>query len=189
MAAQRARYGLIEKLTTRLLAESRQAGPPVHVERIAERQGCQIRQSELKDVSGILVRSAGAPVIGVNSRHSETRRRFTVAHELGHLLLHAGQSVTFDREFRVSLRSEESSTGVDLEEVEANFFAASLLMPDAMLMADDRTRTIELEDAEALSDLARTFHVSTQAMTLRLARLIDRRGRSALSGRNARFLF
>ena len=187
MSVQKARYGLIERLTSRLIAESGRDGPPVQVDRIAVSQGCEIRQSDLKEVSGILVRSPEANVIGVNRNHSETRRRFTIAHELGHLLLHDGQSVTFDRDFRVSLRSGESSTGANLEEVEANFFAASLLMPDSMLLADDRARTIELEDADAMKDLAQAFKVSTQAMTLRLARLVDRQGRSALSGRNARF--
>ena len=178
---RKGRYGLIERLTERLVAEASLGGPPVPVERIAAGHGCTVRASDLKDISGILVRSPAGNVIGVNSLHHEHRRRFTVAHELGHLLLHEGEQVTFDRDFRVSLRSDESSTGTDVEEVEANFFAASLLMPDSLLLADPRARTIDLEDADATAALARIFSVSTQAMTLRLARLIGRRGSLAVS--------
>jgi Zn-dependent peptidase ImmA (M78 family) len=187
MAVVRARYGLIERLTEQLLSEFEVCSPPVPVERMATAKGCVIRQSDLGEISGILVRSSSGSVIGVNKIHPETRRRFTIAHELGHFLLHQGEGVTYDEDFRVSLRSDQSSTGTDVAEIEANFFAASLLMPNGLLLADPRTKSIELEDSDATSDLAATFGVSTQAMTLRLARLIDRQGRSALSGRQARF--
>ena len=187
MAVARARYGLIERLTDALVSEFAGSSPPVPVERIAVAKGCTIRPSDLKEISGILVRSPSGSVIGVNRNHLETRRRFTIAHELGHYLLHEGEGVTYDEDFRVSLRSDQSSTGTDVVEIEANFFAASLLMPNRLLLADPRTSTIELENPEATSDLARSFGVSTQAMTLRLARLVDRQGRSALSGRQARF--
>jgi Zn-dependent peptidase ImmA (M78 family) len=187
MALVKARYGLIERLTEQLLSEFAGPSPPVPVERIATAKGCVIRQSDLKEISGILVRTPSGSVIGVNRNHPETRRRFTIAHELGHFLLHEGEGVTYDEDFRVSLRSDQSSTGTQVAEIEANFFAASLLMPNRLLLADLRTSTIELEDSDATSDLARAFGVSTQAMTLRLARLVDRQGRSALSGRQARF--
>lgn len=189
MIVQRPRYAMIERVVGKLLRQHGPNCPPVPVERIARSQGCRIEASDLRDVSGILVRSRGGNVIGVNSTHSEARRRFTIAHELGHLLLHEGEQVRFDKEFRVSLRSDESSAGTNVEEMEANFFAASLLMPDAMLAADQRAYSIELEDAESVRDLAGAYKVSVQAMTLRLARLVDRRGRSALAATQSTFAF
>lgn len=183
MTPQRPRFSFVERLADRLVMEAGFKAPPIAVKRIVAAQGCTIRTLDLKDISGILVRSANGSVIGVNSTHHETRRRFTIAHELGHLLLHDGQEVRYDRDFRVSLRSDESSAGTNVEEVEANFFAASLLMPDRMLSADLRASSIDLEDVEGVREIARAYAVSAQAMTLRLARLIDRRGRSALAGR------
>ena len=183
MTLQRPRFSFVERLADRLVLEAGPNAPPIPVERIVAAQGCVIRSSDLKDISGILVRSTKGNVIGVNSAHPETRRRFTIAHELGHFMLHEGQEVRYDRDFRVSLRSDESSAGTNIEEVEANFFAASLLMPDRMLSTDSRARSIDLEDADGVKDIARAYGVSPQAMTLRLARLIDRRGRSALAGR------
>lgn len=100
MIPARPRYAFIERLTERLLEDASVSRPPVPVEALAEAQGCKVTASDLKDISGILVRSSETAVIGVNSRHPETRRRFTAAHELGHLLLHEGQEVRFDRDVR-----------------------------------------------------------------------------------------
>ena len=68
---------------------------------------------------GFSVRDQASLVIGVNRKHSSTRQRFTAAHELGHALLHDGDPVHYDPGFRVDLRSELSSQGTDVEEMEA----------------------------------------------------------------------
>lgn len=175
MKAVRPRFSYIARLTQRLLDEHSVTAPAVPVESIARAAGCRIVSSQLRDISGILVRSTGGATIGVNGQQPAVRKRFTIAHELGHLLLHQGEQVTYDHDFRVNLRSSNSSTGQDVEEVEANFFAASLLMPDALLEADPRTEYIHLDDDAAVGALAKSFKVSQQSMTLRLARLLGRK--------------
>ena len=175
MKPSRPRFSFIVRLTERLLSDRAVTAPPVPVEAIAKAMGCRIVFGPLQNISGILVRSAEGATIGVNERQPPARRRFTIAHELGHLLLHRGDQITYDHEFRVNLRSVESSEGRDVEEIEANFFAASLLMPDACLDADPRTAFIHLDDDAAVGALAKTFKVSQQAMTLRLARLLGRK--------------
>lgn len=175
MTTPRPRFSFIQRLAERLLSDHGVTRPPVPVEDMARKAGCRIVPAALHDVSGILVRSPGGPTIGVNDKQPLVRRRFTVAHELGHLLLHQGQEVTYDHSFRVNLRSDESSEGRDVEEIEANFFAARLLMPEAFLHADQRTSSIDMEDDAAVATLAKDYKVSQQAMTLRLARLGGRR--------------
>ena len=175
MRLVRPRYAYIERLTERLLAEARVVNAPVPVELMAEAKGCRIVGAHLRDVSGILVRSADGVTIGVNARQAPSRRRFTVAHEFGHFLLHEGQEVRYDHHFRFSLRSDASSAGTDIEEIEANFFAASLLMPDSILRRDPRTAFIDMDDDAAVGQLAGDFRVSRQAMALRLARLFGGR--------------
>ena len=172
MTHSRPRYSFIVRLTKRLLAENGVTAPPVPVEAIAKAMKCKVVFGPLQDISGILVRSPEGATIGVNERQPPVRRRFTLAHELGHLLLHSGNEVTYDHEFRVNLRSPASSEGKDVEEIEANFFAASLLMPDLFLEADPRTLFIHVDDDMAVGELAKTYKVSQQAMTLRLARLL-----------------
>ncbi len=181
MTSQRPRFSYVERLANRLLTEAGLTKPPIPIKRIVAAQGCYIRTTDLQEVSGILVRSPRGNIIGVNSTQPETRRRFTIAHELGHLLLHEGQEIRYDRDFRVNLRSDESSKGINVEEVEANFFAASLLMPEHMLSADIRAGSIDLEEVEGVGEIARSYGVSAQAMTLRLARLLGRPNRSIAS--------
>lgn len=175
MTVLRPRYAYIERLAERLLDEAGVSEAPVPVEAMARAQGCRVVSTNLRDISGILVRSDEGATIGVNARHAQTRRRFTVAHELGHFLLHQGQEIRYDHDFKVSLRSEESSEGTNLEEIEANFFAASLLMPDRMLSSDPRTAFMHLDDDAVVEALAKSYKVSRQAMSLRLARLLNRR--------------
>ena len=75
------------------------------------------------DVSGMLVRDNESIVIGVNESHSPSRQRFTIAHELGHLVMHRGRPLVVDSA-RVNMRDSRSSMATDLEEIEANSFAA-----------------------------------------------------------------
>lgn len=149
--------------------------PPVPVERIAKHAGARIAYEPFDgNISGMLYRVAGAAdsIIGVNSRHPITRQRFTVAHELGHLLLHRGRDVILDRIVRVNYRDHRSSSATDREEVEANQFAAALLMPEEWLRAEIETRSFGAIDVdEIVASLAERFKVSVQAMDFRLTNL------------------
>jgi Zn-dependent peptidase ImmA (M78 family) len=125
-------------------------------------------------MSGFIAKEAERVVIGVNTDHSENRQRFTIAHELGHLLLHNPAEVHVDRNFKtfIRLRDEVSSQGVDQDEIEANYFAAELLMPKRFLEKDLRDIDgLDLHDQRIIDDLAKRYVVSTQALLLRLAAL------------------
>jgi Zn-dependent peptidase ImmA (M78 family) len=124
-----------------------------------------VRNDFNDEISGVLVRRPGDIVIGVESSQSPERQRFTIAHELGHLVLHDVGEVHVDK---VNYRSSLSSTAEDVEEVEANAFAAALLMPRAFVVADLRGQTVNIEDEGQVTRLANRYLVSTQAMTYRL---------------------
>jgi len=132
-----------------------------------KKAGVTLKRGDLGEVSGLMVRRGQELVIGVNNSQAPVRQRFTIAHEFGHYLLHEGISAHYDRDFKVNYRSAESSQATNVEEIEANFFAASLLMPTAFLDADG---AIEYLDSDAgVAELARRYHVSRHAMSLRLA--------------------
>ena len=114
-----------KRRATEILKRFGVTGPPVSAEQIARDLGAQITYETFDgDISGMLLRDQGTLVIGVNSRHAPTRQRFTVAHEVGHILIHEGRPVFIDRFVRVNFRDGESNA----EEVEANAFA--WLAPD-----------------------------------------------------------
>ena len=171
MTPQRARYAKIERMVTGLLEQYGEKAPPVHIERIVKRCGLEIRAGDLKDISGLIVRSAGTAVIGVNSTQSRVRQRFTIAHEFGHFLLHEGLTRHVDRDYRVNFRSDESSKAINVEEIEANFFAASILMPRSFL---DQDKAVEAIDSDAkVAELAKRYDVSRHAMSLRLVNIYE----------------
>ena len=162
---------LIRKKVKQLLEELGVHDPPVPVRKVARQCDARIvlvPGEEDKDLSGFLYRGSDHSIIGVNKDHVPVRQRFTIAHEIGHLLLHEHDQVHVDRRFRVRLRSDISSQGTDRDEMEANRFAAELLMPLKMLQADVQSLEFDLTDDDALWALAKRYGVSTQAMTYRL---------------------
>jgi Zn-dependent peptidase ImmA (M78 family) len=176
MTGARPRYGRIQQLTDALLVQAGVTAPPVPVEDIIRKRGIAIRPTaSLGDVSGLVLRKGKEIIIGVNRREVPARQRFTLAHELGHALLHYGEEVRFDKDFRVNLRSETSGFGVDVEEIEANFFAACLLMPQRFLEADPEAALIDVEDAQAVKKIAGRYGVSVHAISIRLGNLAGRR--------------
>lgn len=147
---------------------------PIVVEDIAERLGISVVLENLgDDVSALLVTHAGSSVIGVNKRHPRTRRRFSIAHEIAHFALRhqfaPGKHVHVDEGRLVSERATRASAGIDPKEIEANQFAASLLMPTRLV----RSHVARLGRGPLLEEdiraLAKEFDVSEQAMTIRLS--------------------
>lgn len=173
MARPRSPQALREE-AARVLKQFKVKKAPVPVQEIAAGLGAQVRYSPFDgdgDLAGILIRRGGETVIGVNSLHHPNRQRFTIAHECGHLLLHKGE-VHIDRSFRINKRDSVSSQAVDPDEIEANRFAAELLMPYELVMADMHKRGIDVEDEDEIRQLALKYEVSLQAMTLRITNLL-----------------
>lgn len=167
------RRNKIEKIVEGLLADNGITEAPVPLPRIAKARGARIVVDSLEgDLSGFLYRDKHENVIGVNTHQAPARQNFTIAHELGHLMLHDQEQLHVDHEFRVRLRNDVSSKGTDDAEREANFFAASLLMPKSFLEKDLADKEfVDLFDDDFLRNLARKYGVSTQAMGNRLKNL------------------
>jgi Zn-dependent peptidase ImmA (M78 family) len=147
---------------------------PVPVEKIARRLGLEVVKADLEgDISGLLVRDGNQVRICVNEDDAPNRQRFTIAHEIGHHYLgHTfadGEQVHVDRGHVIRMRSPASSNGEDRMEIEANQFANTLLMPEQTL----RSMVTKLGGAPVsdvnVANLARSFAVSEQAMTIRLS--------------------
>lgn len=144
---------------------------PVDVYAVAAEHGVMVREEELEDsISGFLALKEGRRVVVVNANHHANRRRFTVAHECGHFLLHGDPGRVFVDASPIFFRDDRSSQGIDRREMEANAFAAELLMPEEELRARV-ARPIDVMDEVAVRRLASQFGVSPQALTIRLTTL------------------
>jgi Zn-dependent peptidase ImmA (M78 family) len=150
---------------------------PVSVDRVARALGAEIRFSPLdEELSGSIFIKDGVPIIGVNSLHHPNRQRFTIAHELGHLRLHRHfieTEVHVDKQFaiRILRRDPASATGTELKEIEANQFAAALLMPRVELDKVVGDLPVDIDNEAPLEALARKFKVSRQALEFRINNL------------------
>ena len=169
MTLRRPRYAHIKRVVASLLHENSIVKAAVPVERLARDAGIEIRLGDLGETSGLLARRSGFTIIGVNSTQHETRQRFTIAHEFGHYLLHEGLESHVDRDYRIAFRDKTSSDASSVIEMEANFFAANLLMPEEFLQKDGGEDAIDHD--EEVAKLAKRYKVSRHAMSLRLTNI------------------
>ena len=136
--------------------------PPVDVERVAWFLGFIVIKFEFPDsVSAVTFIEREVRSIGVNSAHPHTRRRFSIAHEIGHFL--CGHE-SFDEE-REATHIENRRTFMDSQnqqEREANEFASELLMCEEFLRRDVQETGLDVPL------LARRYQVSEQAMWIQL---------------------
>jgi Zn-dependent peptidase ImmA (M78 family)/transcriptional regulator with XRE-family HTH domain len=120
-------------------------------------------------LSGAAITDRTFPLIFVNARHSTPRSLFTLAHELGHLLIGHDGSITLDEEL----------VGDTLEERQANAFAAAFLMPESEV--DQRINEYG-RGADSLARMVYDFGVSFESLVFRLHNIhqIDAEGRDRL---------
>jgi Zn-dependent peptidase ImmA (M78 family)/transcriptional regulator with XRE-family HTH domain len=144
--------------------------PPVDVADIARRCGVRVLSFDFTGmVDGLVAQLPDGPAIGLDTNQAnEQRRRFTLAHELGHHLLR--HSSSFHVDFFDAGGSAGDSPGYNWQhERAANEFAANLLMPAELVRR-------EADHVHGIDELAALFDVSRQAMAFRLAALGLRQG-------------
>lgn len=168
--------GLAERAALEVLREAGVRKPPVNVHAIAEKLGAHVREVPHEgSISGMLYRDGRQVIIGVNERDVATRQRFTIAHELGHLKLHRGRPMILDHKVHEDIVVDLRDTTLpsSREEVQANAFAAELLMPDVFIresIAKAPKRAL-LSDAALVLHLTKTYDVSRDATVYRLINL------------------
>lgn len=148
---------------------------PIPVREIAQACNVKIQPYDLgEDISGVLVINKGTGTIGYSPVESKVRQRFTIAHELGHYVLHSQskqEGLFIDKGFKVLFRDYNSSTGEIKHEKEANAFAAALLMPKDLLISKIESLDLDLTDESAIKKLAKMFNVSSISMSFRISNL------------------
>jgi Zn-dependent peptidase ImmA (M78 family) len=156
-----------EVLRTYWAKEDGSVPVPVDPIAIARKLGFKIYTATLDpNVAGMLVMNPGQdPEIYLNGGDSYNRQRFTCAHELGHWAKHVAAGVDSGRvvDYRDSLASE----GTDPEEIYANQFAATLLMPEQTVrqLADHGYGPVALADTLRVSADAASFRLKNLKLT------------------------
>ena len=146
---------------------------PVNVQGLCEELGIKVHKAFLDpEISGMIEsKGSGKFMVSVNASDHTNRQRFTMAHELGHYMLHRsliGDGIDDDRAYRSTNKGKYHNTNIGpREETEANKFAADVLMPWALVK---ECKESYIGDPDKLSStLASQFGVSRQAMEIRLS--------------------
>lgn len=122
-----------------------------------------LRKVPLRDGIDAYIReiSPGMFEIGVNSNHSSTRQKFSMAHEYAHYRLHKGHLSQLAEGERILHRSDERN----VLEQQANSFAAEILMPEDIFREEVRRSSGEV------AVMAKRFGVSPLALRYRAKNL------------------
>jgi hypothetical protein len=138
---------------------------PMGPETLAEHLHAEILVSPLGGCDGWCLTASRGTVIRLNELSSQNRRRFTLAHELGHLIL--GVPTVVGETIYESLKSD------DEEERQVNDFAAELLLPSDVV--NQHVPGLPVVAAQ-LKKLAAAANVSQLAAAIRVANLAEEIG-------------
>lgn len=143
--------GAARNIARKLIKDAKIVDLPVSLQKVLDflktKNNLQILGYDFgKKISGILVIVDKEATIGFNNTQHWHRRRFTIAHEIGHLLM----GHTCNSEDRDSTK-----------EIESNQFAAELLIPLAYIKKD-------FKDFPNLDELSKRYAVSKEALTRHL---------------------
>lgn len=133
----------------------------IDLEAIAYHVGAEVRFAPLRGCDARIIGDADRAIITVNSSSPLTRRRFSIAHELGHWRLHRGRHL-------ICKADEVHGKRPDTERV-ADRYAAQLLMPRYLFAP--RVNPKALLTWKLVTELARAFSTSPVATALRLVDL------------------
>jgi len=150
---------VLDRQATRLLKISETFGPPVPVEAIAASlPRVVVKRVEGLPSSGRAQWNGAAWVLLVDAKEAKVRQRFSLAHELCHVIWHPLSEHV--------LPDTERSSASDRIEAACEFFAGCLLVPSPWLKKAFFNETIQ-----DIPSLARLFGVSWLAMRVRLEQL------------------
>lgn len=154
----------IEELTSSILIESDMYKIPVDIIKIAKLNDITVYEAEIeRNISGAIRYNKETKKfeIMVNKNDSKQRKRFTIAHEIGHFFLHnellKSDEVHIDIMYRMPNDDEEEKK----REKDVDYFAGALLMNKTLL-------TKVCAENHMITELAEIFDVSITAMTVRL---------------------
>lgn len=172
----------LERLAKRLLTKYGVVSPPVPLEHLVEQMGAELRVASFDAaLIGFYVAASEdkTSLICVNSAQPRNVQRWTLAHEMGHMIL-ASHDLHIDWPDPQIRGSRSETDSDDHKEILADQLALELLLPRHML-AKDIKQPLNPHDDVPLKRLALRYRVSLYALISRLEQVRLLRTRSSSS--------
>jgi hypothetical protein len=135
----------------------------IRMPEIAYSIGVSIVEGPLPGASARLIRIGEYGTIRIpNTETNESRKRFSIAHELGHFVLKHGHSLEM-----VCNDEDMMNWNKKDEETEANFFAAELILPEKLIRHRCDVKNVNFTP---IRKIAEDFHASLTATAIRFVR-------------------
>ncbi len=136
---------------------------PLDVDLLAERCGIAVHDDDFDGFLGLWLHAGSREGILLDARQTPRRRRFTLAHELGHSCIPTHRKATNLKCIDADLSEADTDRGI---ETEANVFAAALLAPKRLVSPLLKTGALSLAKAD---EIANTFEISLTCAARRVA--------------------
>ncbi len=153
-------YPILDNYTESIiLKELGEINLPINIEKIIENYGITLKKEciDNEEIAGAIKITDDSAIIVINTyNNAEVRQTFTMAHEFGHFISYKVQGMIGEI---IEFRDGTSSIGESSEEIFANRFAASILIPKSKLK--------ELEEVSP-----EKFNVSPQSFAIRMRWLL-----------------
>lgn len=157
---EKPRYDYARQMARKVLKDCEIVQPPVDLQLLLKKKGYDYVEVDNfpKEVDALCIEAGNVCYFAVNSHHHLHRKRFSVAHEFGHVLLkHNICYYNFDISIDNPPEAKYHNASEESFEKEANAFAGELLVPLEMLK-------VEFKKTQDIGALSKIFLVSQQAM-------------------------
>lgn len=153
-----------------LLLDSFGVSDKPDLEEICRKLGLRVKEKEFTGFDGVLVRGRNAQkgIVGIRkSIREQSRKRFTIAHEIGHFVIPYHQNLETTCAAGVI---DRFGKGMNRPELEANEFASELLLPSKIVRGRLDLKRPSLAN---IASVANDFATSLSATTWRFLDLTD----------------
>ena len=151
-------FRLVESLANKYIQKAELNQPPVNADLVREidiNPNIELRKLPMKSYHGAVWQLEDAWVIHLNDKDSPVRQNMTLFHEVFHILAHRRSTPIFRKQI---------GSGGEFNEMLANHFAASIMMPKAWI----REKWAEVGDVNKMVEI---FQVSELAMWIKLRQM------------------
>jgi hypothetical protein len=139
----------------------------IRVRDIAVAKGARVLEEPVPGATASLVTLGEQAIVRVSPESNEERKRFSIAHELGHLVMNHVTSIQ-----KICTDADMLNWYQSSQETQANFFASELILPTQLVTP---RCDVGIVNFDVVKEIAKDFRTSLTATAIKFVRLCPER--------------